>query len=109
MRTLYMPIGDKVWLASLVQSGRGAYSGDRFQRGYGFGSVFGSLLRSVLPIATSVAKTVGKQALRTGAEVTQDYLQGGNIGESIKQRGRQGVRRLLSKGVRKILQRKQTG
>ena len=104
---MYVPVGEKVWLANLVQQtgrGLGAYSGDRFQRGNGLGSVFGSLLRTILPIA----KTVGKQALRTGTEVAQDYLQGANIGEAIKTRGKQGARRLVAKGVRAVIKR-QTG
>jgi hypothetical protein len=105
MRVIYVPMGEKVWLANLVQTGRGmgAYSGERFQRGSGLGSIFGSLLRSILPMAKSVAKTVGKQALRTGAEVAQDYLQGENIRESIKTRGKQGARRVLAKGAQAIL------
>ena len=104
MRVIYTPMGEKVWLANLVQTG-GAYSGDRFQRGYGLGSIFGSLIRTILPV---VAKTVGKQALRTGAEVAGDFLQGGNIKQSIKTRGRQGVRNLVAKGARAVLKR-QTG
>jgi hypothetical protein len=105
MRVLYVPVGEKVWLDNLIQSGRGmgAYSGDRFQRGYGLGSIFGALLRSILPVAKSVAKTVGRQALRTGAEVAQDYLQGGDIKESIKTRGKQGAKQLLAKGVQKVM------
>lgn len=101
MRVIYHPVGEKIWLATLVQSGRGlgAYSGERLQRGYGLGAVFGSLLRSILP----VAKSVGKQALRSSAEVAQDYLQGGNIGQSIQTRGRQGARRLVAKGVARVL------
>jgi hypothetical protein len=110
MRVAYVPVGERVWLSNLLQSGRGmgAYSGERFQRGYGLGSIFGSLLRTILPVAKTVAKTVGKQALRTGAEVAQDYLQGGDIKESIRARGKQGVQRIMKKGARAVL-KKQRG
>ena len=107
VRKLYVPMGDKVWLANFAQRGRGlgAYAGDRFQRGYGIGSIFSSLLRSIMP----VAKTVGRQALRTGAEVAQDYLQGSNVKSSIRARGKQGARRLAAKGMRAALNRAQKG
>ncbi len=109
MRVIYVPMGERVWLANLTQRGKGldAYSGERFQRGYGLGSIFGSLIRSILPIAKKVAKTVGRQALRTGAEVAQDYLQGEDLAGSIKTRGRAGAKRVLNKGTRKIQQRGQ--
>ena len=103
---MYVPLGDMAWLANFIQSGRGlgSYSGNRFQRGYGLGSMFRSMLQSLLP----VAKNIGKQALRAGAEVTGDYLQGDNIKSSIRKRARQGTRRLLTKGAKAILD-KQTG
>ena len=107
MRVLYVPMGDKIWLANLVQQG-GAYHGERLQRGNGLGSIFGSLLRTILPVAKTVAKSVGRQALRTGAEVAQDFLQGNNIGASIRKRGKQGTRRLVAQGVQSVL-KKQSG
>ena len=104
MRTVYVPVGERVWLANLVQTGHGmgAYSGERFQRGYGLGAIFGPLMRTILPIVKGVGKAVGKQALRTGAEVATDVLQGGTFKEALKTRGKAGAKRLIAKGARKI-------
>lgn len=104
MRVTYVPIGEKVWLENMMQTGHGmsAYSGERFQRGYGLGAIFGPLLRTILPIVKGVGKAVGKQALRTGVEVASDVLQGDNFAQAIKTRGKAGAKRLLTKGVRKL-------
>jgi hypothetical protein len=81
------------------------YSGDRFQRGSGFGAMFGSLLRSILPIAKTVGKVVGKQALRAGAAVAFDVLRGANVKRAIKKRGKAGLKRVAKKAVRKYKQK----
>ena len=54
------------------------YSGRQFQRGYGLGGLFLSIGRVVLPMIKSGIKTVGKEVLRSGAELTSDALQGKN-------------------------------
>lgn len=102
MHVLYVPVNERVWLAQL-QAGRGlgTYTGERYQRGYGLGAIFGSLLRSIMPIVKNVGRAVGKQALRTGASVAQDVLDGTDIQESLKTRGKQGARRLVRKAVRR--------
>ena len=104
MRVIYIPIAEKVWLSNLQQRGHG-FSGERFQRGYGLGAIFGPLLRTILPVVKGVGKAVGKQALRTGAAVASDVLQGGNFKEAVKARGKQGVKRLVRKAVRAVKQR----
>lgn len=100
MRTPYIPLTEKQWLTHL-QSGHGLdmYRGGRFQRGYGLGGIFGSLLRTVMPIVKSVGKTIGRQALRTGAAVASDVLHGGDVGEALKTHGRVAIRKLKKKGV----------
>ena len=62
------------------------FVGARIQRGHGLGSIFGGLFRSVLPLLKSLGMTVGKQALRTGAQMAGDVLGGQNIKESAKSR-----------------------
>ena len=54
-----------------------------------------------------VGKAVGKQVLRTGAAVASDVLHGENVGKSVKLRGKQGARRLVAKGVRKVMKSQQ--
>ena len=106
MRLLYIPVNEGVWLTHLQSGhGLGMYEGQRYQRGAGFGAIFGPLLRAIMPIAKTVGKVVGKQALRTGAAVASDILQGANVKESIKTHGKAGLKRLVKKGVRRIAQK----
>jgi hypothetical protein len=68
-------------------SGVGFYSGSRSQRGHGFADIFGSLFRSALP----VLKTVGSQALKTGARLASDWSEGRNMTEAVNARLKEGV------------------
>lgn len=70
-------------------SGLDGFSGYKYQRGHGF---FGSLFRNILK---PLGIYLGKQALSTGVDIGKDLLQGENIGESFKKRGKQTVKRLL--------------
>ena len=42
------------------------------QRGNGIGNVFGSLFRWIKPILWSIAKTLGRESLRTGGKILSD-------------------------------------
>jgi hypothetical protein len=84
-----------------------AFRGTNFQRGSGMrgagiGSIFSNLFRALLP----AVKTVGKQALMTGADIATDVLQGQNLKSSAKKRGRVGAARLVTKAKKKISQQK---
>lgn len=61
------------------------FRGTPYQRGYGFGSLF---KRFALP----VLKYLGKTALKTGVSVGQDILENKNLKQSIKERGKEGLR-----------------
>ena len=78
------------------QTGKGLpyYRGTVLQRGYGIGGFFAKLFRSALPFLISGAKTVGKEALRTGTMVASDVLSGENFKSN-----------LLSKHEQKKLER----
>ena len=72
------------------QAGQGfsdieVFRGTPYQRGYGFGSLF---KRFALP----VFKFIGKHALKTGINVGQDVLEKKNLKQSIKDRGKEGLR-----------------
>ena len=54
------------------------YSERQFQRGYGRGGLFSSIGRAVITMIKSGIKTVGKEVLRSGAELASDALQGKN-------------------------------
>ncbi|GFU57489.1 uncharacterized protein F54H12.2 [Trichonephila clavipes] len=66
------------------QAGNGLsyYQGQSFQKGYGIGGWFKRLFRSALPFLSRGAKSVGKEVLRTGAQIANDLLEGRNLQES---------------------------
>jgi len=83
----------KQYYSTQAQKGGGAYfSGKLFQRGYGgqrgrgIGSIFGSLFRKALPFLTTASKTLGRAALKTGANVLADAVEGGDIRNSLRNR-----------------------
>ncbi|MED5363038.1 MAG: hypothetical protein VX790_02535, partial [Bacteroidota bacterium] len=53
-----------------------AFHGVRVQRGYGLGGLLKGLFRAAVPLFKQGAKTVGRTALKTGAKVAKDVLQG---------------------------------
>ena len=59
-----------------VGTGLPVFRGNRVQRGHGLGSMFKGLLKSVVPLVKSGAKSLGKQALSTGLDITRDVLSG---------------------------------
>lgn len=98
--------------------GRHFFKGAPVQRGYGLGNILGGLLRSALPVIKQGAKTFGKQALKTGAEIASDALKGQNIKASAKKRLRQAGHEMTSRALQRVsnpkrrqepLKRKATG
>ena len=79
----------------LNQAGAGGmpyFSGPRYQKGYGLGSIFSGLLRAAMPILKSAgAKSLGQTALKTGAQVFSDVIQGKKFGDSLKNRAGEAV------------------
>lgn len=107
MRILYLPASDKFWLdyysGQARQIGYG-FVGLPYQRGAGLGSLFAGLFRAILPLAKSAAKSVGREALATGADMASDILQGESIKRTVKRRGRKAASQLLKKASKKIAQ-----
>lgn len=82
------------------------YSGQRIQRGHGIGNIFSSIfkvlkwfmpsiagrVKSTLP---TVAKTVGKHALKTAVNMGTDLLAGKPVGESVRQRASEGFKNTI--------------
>ena len=69
-------------------SGISGFQGVRFQRGAGF---FGNVFKSaILPLL----KYFGRQALSTGTEIATDALDGENVLESMKKRGKQAAKNI---------------
>src|SRR5215831_17116286 len=72
----------------VTQSGSGLpiFQGSRTQTGHGLGSIFSGLFRFALPLLKSLGISVGKQALRTGAQIATDVADGQAFGDSAKRR-----------------------
>lgn len=82
------------------------FIGDVQQDGYGLGGFLSSLFRKVMPIVSKTvvpflkqtAKTAGKSLLKTGTQVLSDVvLDDKNLKESVKRRGKEGVRDFVTK------------
>lgn len=116
MRAYYQPESSEFWLHCLVDqqygSGYPQFVGTPYQRGAGIGSFFRGLFRAVAPMIKSVGKSVGREALRAGANVLADATQGRNIGDSLKEHGRMAVSNSLREAgdiVQRGGKRKQVG
>lgn len=94
--------GMPVFIGSPWQRGHG-------QVGYGLGGLFKSLARAVMPMVKSGAKTLGKIALNTGANVLGDVLSGGNVKEAAKSRINEAANVVKKKAVNKLQTFSQTG
>jgi hypothetical protein len=72
----------------MSQSGQGVpiFQGSRGQRGHGLGSILSGLFRSAVPLLKRGLSFFGKQALRTGAQIANDVVDGHSFKESAKKR-----------------------
>ena len=88
----------------LHQAGKGypVYAGRRYQRGDGLGSIFGGLIRAAAPLLKRGAKTLGRQALKTGLNIVGDVAEGKNFKQSAKSRLKSTGQALLQKAVRNV-------
>jgi hypothetical protein len=53
------------------QAGKGypVFAGRRYQRGHGLGSIFGGLFKAAMPLLKKGAKTLEREALKTGLNI----------------------------------------
>ena len=79
-----------------------AFHGARVQRGYGLGGLLKGLFRVAVPLFKQGAKAVGRTALKTGAQVANDVLQGQDLKSSLKTRGSQARQELQNKAKQKM-------
>jgi hypothetical protein len=70
----------------LRQAGHGypVHTGGRFQRGNGLGSIFGGLFKAAMPLLKSGAKTLDREALKTGLSIAGDVVQRKNLKQAAK-------------------------
>ena len=71
------------------QAGKGypVFAGRRYQRGHGLGSIFGGLFKAAVPLLKKGAKTLEREALKTGLNITwKKYQTGSKITIEINRR-----------------------
>ncbi len=84
------------------------FTGTPYQRGAGIGNVFRGLVRFLLPVAKTVGKSLGKQALRTGAQIASDLAGGATLEQTVKSRGSQALKTMGKKAVGKKRKKRKT-
>ena len=104
MRSHYLPNTKHYEDYYVGQVGRGhpVFTGPRYQKGYGLGGILGGLFRSAMPLIKQGAKTLGREALRTGVGIAQDALEGKSIKSSAKTRLRHAGRNLASTALSSV-------
>ena len=75
------------------------FSGGRRQNG---GGIFGSIARALIPKIKDFGKAAARRALGTATDVASDIAQGSNIGDALKNRGKQFLKDSLADGVNRI-------
>jgi hypothetical protein len=50
------------------------FAGRRYHRGHGLGSIFGGLFKAAMPLLKKGAETLGREALKTGINITGDVV-----------------------------------
>lgn len=89
------------YYAGQAGNGLAYYTGQSHQRGYGIGAWFKNLFRSALPFLFKGAKAVGKEALRTGAMIANDVIEGKQFKEAAEERSKEAGKKLAKKAIRK--------
>lgn len=101
MSTNYEKLFSDYYLTQ-AQGGEGfanIYAGPSFQSGNGIGSFLGGLFRTVWPIFRTGAYSVGKESLKTAANILSDVSNEHNLKQSFKNRSKEGVSNLKQKFI----------
>ena len=95
----------------LNQSGGGlpVFHGSTRQRGYGIGGIFSNLFRTIAPALKNVAKTAGKQLVKTGANFVTDVIDGKSLKKAALTNLSSGGQELISSLSSKLSSRKRGG
>ena len=80
-----------------TQIGGGFYAGVKHQRGYGLGGIFSKIGRFVIPLLKPVAKSIGRQVLRSGTLVADDILKGESPAAAFKKNLKRDAKELFRK------------
>ena len=105
MRHSFIPNVEDCNVYYLKNQNGGALAGfsrTRIQRGYGLGSFFKSIAHVAVPLVKRDVNAIGQKAIETAVNVGHDVLEGKNVKEAAKNRGRQAVNDLAKQGVNNI-------
>jgi hypothetical protein len=82
------------------QAGKGypVFAGRRYQRGHGL-FIFGGLFKAAMPLLKKGAKTLEREALKTGLNIAGDVVQGRNIKQAATSRLKSTGENLLQKAM----------
>jgi len=79
------------------------FAGRRFQRGHGLGSILGGFIRGlVLPFFKTNAKSMLKNAAKTGVEVASDVIDGRSFSDFVKHHVPTGRKRGVEKNCASV-------
>jgi hypothetical protein len=68
-------------------------------RGHVLGSIFGGLFKAAMPLLKKGAKTLGREALKTGLNIAGDVVQGRNIKQAAEARLKSTGQNLFQKAM----------
>jgi hypothetical protein len=71
----------------------------RYQRGHGLGSIFGGLFEAAMTLLKTGAKTLGREALKSGLNIAGDVVQGRNIKQAAEARLKSTGQNLFQKAM----------
>jgi len=77
------------------------FSGEKYQTGYGLGSI----LKAALPVVKQGVKSLGKTAINTGLNIARDSLSGKPFRESIKDNVNSAAGEVITKGITYVTNR----
>lgn len=80
------------------------FSGAKYQRGHGIGSILSGVLKMALPVLKKGALSLGKTALNTGMNIARDKLSGKSLQQSFKDNMKTAGTDLLSKAMNNFTQ-----
>ena len=79
------------------------------QRGYGIGGIFSKMFQRIAPVLKNVARSAGKQLVKTGANIITDVIDGNNLKKSAISNLSHGGQQLISSLTSKLKTPKRGG
>lgn len=85
----------KHYYSNQAGGGLSVFRGKTIQNGSGIGSVFSKVFKGISPVLKQLAKTSGKQLLKSGTKIASDVISGKSFSQSAKKNLSEGGKDLL--------------